>query len=671
MALSGTIYSSTFGNGYFRLRLVWSATQNVSANTSTIKTTLYLDSISAYGKISDATNSPWNINIDGGNTSGSVQSDVSANGSQTLGSHTRTVSHNSDGTKSLTISAGHTIDISWSGSMIGSRSLSGTIHLNTIARTSTVGIVGSSTAEMGQYNGIFIKINRNSSSFTHTLRYAFGNKTGTIANKITWVDHEWTIPADFATEVINSTSSWGRIICDTYNGSTKIGSSEVRFTATVPSNADYNPSITTPVFAEANSAVTTAVGNYYIQGNSRIKMTATGGTKYGATIKSIVFTVKVANHTGSISGSTATAYSSPIESGAHTVKATITDSRGRQNSATSSFNITAYTAPRITSFKAFRSESVGTTIQALGTASMTAIGTANTITLNILSSPKSKNTWTTRKTVTATSGTSLTTDTVDILNLAITEAFDVKMEVYDELTPVPSTQIISVGTAIFPMSWGKTGIGVGTVFNPEGSALQVVGGAEIDHYVPQLIPANADLNSYITPGFYYNNRDADANTIANTPTNQAFSLEVFRHAGYRQVFRVYLKDTPLTYERNSYNWVWGRWVLTSGNVGGALTMNNGWSFYGGGYLSPQYWVTGSDMVHLGGLIDYGTKSGSIQVATVPVGYRPASREMFSVYGYNKAGLRVDVTAEGQVIAVDVPAGFISLSGISFRKDWYQ
>lgn len=669
MALSGTMYSSSFGNGFFRLRLVWSATQNVSANTSTIKTTLYLDSISAYGAISDATNSPWNINIDGGNTSGSIQSDVSANGSKTLGSHTRTVTHGSDGKKTLTISAGHTIDISWSGSMIGARSLSGSITLNDIARTSTVGLVNT-TAEMGVYNGIYVKIFRQSSSFTHTLKYSFGSKNGTIASKISWVDHEWTIPADFATETPNTTSGWGTITCETYNGNTLIGTSSVKFYANVPSNASYNPTITVPSLSEANTAVTSAVGAYYIQGKSKIKMTATGGTKYGATIKSIVFTVKVTNHSGSISGSTATAYSSPIESGTHSVKVTITDSRGRQNSATSSFNVTAYTAPRITSFNAFRTDSSSAIIQALGTASMTAIGTANTVTLKLSTSLKSKNIWTNIITITATSGASLTTATRNIANMDITNAYDVKLEVLDELTPVASVQIISVGTAIFPMSWGKTGVGVGTVFNPTGNALQVVGGASIDHYVPQKIPASSNLNNYTTPGFYYNNSDADTATIANTPTNNAFSLQVFRHAGFRQVFKIYATATPWTYERNFYSGAWGRWCLTSGTAGAALPMNNGWSYYGGSYQAPQYWLDGNDMVHLGGLIDYGTQKASVQVATLPVGYRPSSREMFSVYAYGKSGLRIDVTSAGEVLAVDSPTGFISLSGIKFRRDWY-
>lgn len=663
MALSGSMTSSIFGNGSFRLRLVWSATQNVSANTSTISTTLYLDSVTSWGSISDATSSAWNISIDGANSSGTVQSDVSGNGSKKLGTHTRTVSHSADGTKSLTISAGHTIDISWSGSTIGARSVSGSISLNTIARASTPTLSVSSVA-LG--SAVTVNTNRASSSFTHTITYDFGGLVKTIATKTTSASVTYTTTSDLATKIPNSTSGWGNIWVETFNGSTSIGKKSVKLTCTVPSNATYNPTITTPTLAEANSAVTSAVGAYWVQKNSKVKVSATPTTRLGATVSKVEIKVKASSYSGTTITTGALG-----DSGAHTVTATVTDSRGRTATSSTSFTVTAYTAPRITSFKASRALAIKTNIETQGTASISAIGTANTATLKVSTSPKGKNTWTLRKTVTATSGTSITSGVVTAGDMPITNAFDVKLEIYDELNPTPSVQIISVGTAIFPMSWGKTGIGVGTVFDPSGSALQVVGGASIDHYVPQRVPASSNLDNYITPGFYYNNSDADTATIANTPTNNAFSLQVFRHAGFRQVFKIYATTTPWTYERNFYSGTWGRWCLTSGTAGAALPMKNGWGYYGGtSYLTPQYWLDGNDMVHLGGLIDYGTKGSGVVVAVLPVGFRPASREMFSTYGYQRAGHRIDVTDAGEVVSVEAPAGFISLSGISFRRDWY-
>lgn len=45
------------------------------------------------------------------------------------------------------------------------------------------------------------------------------------------------------------------------------------------------------------------------------------------------------------------------------------------------------------------------------------------------------------------------------------------------------------------------------------------------------IPANADLNDYNTPGNYYCNLNADAVTIKNNPSDQAFTLKVFYDTG--------------------------------------------------------------------------------------------------------------------------------------------
>ncbi|MCI8514108.1 MAG: hypothetical protein HFI93_05700 [Lachnospiraceae bacterium] len=79
----------------------------------------------------------------------------------------------------------------------------------------------------------------------------------------------------------------------------------------------------------------------------------------------------------------------------------------------------------------------------------------------------------------------------------------------------------------------------------------------------QGIPENADLNNYITSGFYkcpYNNR---ALTILNKPIdNHAFALLVMDHtegsAGATQLFTIY--NTARIWVRRGYNGTWGTWV---------------------------------------------------------------------------------------------------------------
>ena len=75
------------------------------------------------------------------------------------------------------------------------------------------------------------------------------------------------------------------------------------------------------------------------------------------------------------------------------------------------------------------------------------------------------------------------------------------------------------------------------------------------------ISANADLNSYVTTGFFKCALSATAATIKNCPTTTAFSLVVEQHAGVKQTLTVYLTtNKPIIYVRNCYNGTWGAWA---------------------------------------------------------------------------------------------------------------
>ena len=100
MASSGS-FSGSIRDGHYKLRVDWSQSKNVSANTSTITCKLYL--------VND-----WSLNISGRSDNtctidGSAQTfsspAISSTGTHLLGTVSRTVNHASDGSKSLTISA--------------------------------------------------------------------------------------------------------------------------------------------------------------------------------------------------------------------------------------------------------------------------------------------------------------------------------------------------------------------------------------------------------------------------------------------------------------------------------------------------------------------------------------------------------------------------------------
>ena len=78
--------------------------------------------------------------------------------------------------------------------------------------------------------------------------------------------------------------------------------------------------------------------------------------------------------------------------------------------------------------------------------------------------------------------------------------------------------------------------------------------ADYDHIhsrlVPTSIPESADLNDYTTQGSFRCGMNVTAATLTNCPTNKAFHLEVYAHAGVRQVLYTYMDEDNWAYERN-------------------------------------------------------------------------------------------------------------------------
>ena len=215
MALSGS-FTGTTANQYVTPKIVWSATQDVVGNKSTITASLY------YSKSylsSTATGGYWGgtITIDGQSKSfGNVYVVLDPGGGDKLvATLTVTIDHNPDGSKKPTISATGYI----AGTTLTSTSLSSAVDLDTIPRASSI----TCTTTNIESNPT-ITIYRASPSFTHTITYAFGNVLGTIVEKTSATSiTNWTIPADFYTQIPNDRSGWGGLYCTTYNGTTEIG----------------------------------------------------------------------------------------------------------------------------------------------------------------------------------------------------------------------------------------------------------------------------------------------------------------------------------------------------------------------------------------------------------------------------------------------------------------
>ena len=82
-----------------------------------------------------------------------------------------------------------------------------------------------------------------------------------------------------------------------------------------------------------------------------------------------------------------------------------------------------------------------------------------------------------------------------------------------------------------------------------------------------------DLNAYTTPGLYYQPANAQAQTGKNYPETAAGSLEIYKHAGITQIYRIY--NSSRAYIRTLYSGTWSAWTKqydaankpTAGDVG--------------------------------------------------------------------------------------------------------
>ena len=243
--------------------------------------------------------------------SGGTYSNITDYQDRTFASAVLKIAHTPDGSKSFTIS-GFSGWIYASGTTYAS---SQTFTLPTIPRASSVSC---STANIG--SNATITINRASSSFTHTLTYSFGSLSGTIATKTSSTNISWTIPTTFYGQIPNSKSGTGTITCDTYNGSTLIGSKSTSFTATVSESAS-KPTLN-PTAVDSNTTTTALTGNNskFIKYYSNASVATGAQARNSATLKSQKITC------GAKSITSASGTINAVESGSFTFSAT--DSRG-------------------------------------------------------------------------------------------------------------------------------------------------------------------------------------------------------------------------------------------------------------------------------------------------------------------------------------------------------
>ena len=367
MANTKTI-SGSGSRGYSAYLYLTETGTDVTTNKSTISYSLVLYS----GNYSFSQYElGWSVYINGTrvayqNYSGH-QDSISANSSKTLASGTTTVTHEDDGSKTISVSA--YVDCVYGSYGPGDIDLgSSTWQLTAIPRASSISL---SNGTLGTSQNI--TITPAVASYTHTLTYSCGSTSGTIASGISGstsgFTQAWTPPLSLASQNTTGTSVSVTVRCETFYNSTSVGSKSVTVTMAMP--ASIKPSVSMTL-SDAIGYLSTY--GAYIQNKSKLGVVVNATASYGSAISS--YSVKIGTRLTYTSGN----FTSDVlpESGSISVVATVTDKRGRSNSATNTITVAAYSAPSITDIGIYRSNSSGTA---------SATGTYATVTFKASVSP--------------------------------------------------------------------------------------------------------------------------------------------------------------------------------------------------------------------------------------------------------------------------------------------
>lgn len=462
MALSGS-FSGSIVSGNYKLRVDWSATQNVSANTSKITCVMYLVQASS-----------WSLNI-GGRSDNSTTINgtrytwtspaINNGGGKTVKLATVTsgdIAHNADGTKSVNLSATFNIEATISGSFRQSITASDTVTLNTIPRA-TQPTLSASSANMG--STVTVSMPRASSAFTHDLAYKLGDGSYVSVANGQGTSYTWTVP-DVASSLPSATSGKLTLRCITKNGSTTIGTKYAYLTANVPSSVV--PTVSTVTVAEATTGLAAQFGAY-IQNKSKLKATITAAGAKGSTVTEYQTTLLGKTYTGN-------SWTSGVltSSGTVTLSTKVKDSRGRWSAAkTTTVTVLAYSTPKAQELRAFRVNSAGASdeqgvyLRLDYTYSVTSLNSKNTARAVIEYKRSTDTTWTNLLTNTALSADASVKPSTP--TFSIDYQYDLRMTVTDWFgSTATHNTVLPSGAVILDILANGKGLAIGKTAEKAG-----------------------------------------------------------------------------------------------------------------------------------------------------------------------------------------------------------
>lgn len=647
---------------------------DISANTSTINWQLTVSRYTYYHTLNKQGDSTLSLTLDGQNVHSSNPVWEVWDGEVTLASGSTTISHNSDGRKTLPFSC----TFNPNNGLHGTITVSGNLGLTAIPRSSSVsvsaGVIGSA---------VTININRQSSSFKHTVRYAWAGKSGTIATNVD-TSTTWTLPLDFANDIPNSASGTGTIFVDTYSGNTKTGTQSTTFTASVPANV--KPTFAGVSLSDLNGAAQNLIpnGNTFIQVISNIKVAFNGAVgSYGSSITGYYAEIVGKNQSTSSNGGSIGImnYHGTIK-----IRASVSDSRGRWSDTREvSVTVLEYFAPAL-SFSIARTGSTSSTLTVTRNAKIAPLTVSgsqkNSMRLTFKAARLGTNSYTVDNGPATGSWTSISNLVNSQANLAgnylANQSWVVIGTLEDKFTR--SDFMVNVATESVVLSYDRSGVGVNKI--REQGALDVKGNIYADNKPIQQhqltknggssLSAEIDWNNYTDSGQYmgYN--------LSNSPQggNGWKHVQVFKHNDNWVVQVAYDFGGEIGAIRAKVNGTWKPWkkLATQDDISRMITstnwqnanLQNGWSHHRD-YGNVQFSKTFDGIVYLKGTCKGGKTTRESIIFTLPENFRP-SITLFKTALNNDYGLAViGIYPSGNVVVKgNVDEKWLNLDNVSFK-----
>lgn len=321
-----------------------SGSADAAANTSRVRIGLAITT--SQGTWSHDYTTEGDIRLDGAAVADLNGKWVDINTATALYSGEHTVTHDTDGTKTVTVEACFNVNTDHTKWVYAQQ----TVELPAIPRASVMSSIPNII--LGAGNAMAIRAS--AEQFTHTVTYRLGSASGTVCTGVPGGVVPWTPDISLCAQLPHSASGFGTLTLHTYNGGEEIGCTDYPFAAYVPTHVV--PTVEQVTAVPVNDNGTLAEWGVCVKGKSRLQFSVSAQGAYGSAVTDGAFACAGGSGSG-LSGTTGVL----VSAGSFAPQVTVKDTRQRTSAVHYGETLTVYDydVPSITASSVQRSDAAG------------------------------------------------------------------------------------------------------------------------------------------------------------------------------------------------------------------------------------------------------------------------------------------------------------------------